>query len=352
LDTEIENAQGPNRRPEVGVLVMKGRYPTVRTVHQPILVENSLSCEGAKIVTNRDPRSEGARPVMKMHDEEVDVDVSLVRELVAEQFPEWGDLDLRQVPLTGTDNVIFRLGDDMGIRVPRIYWAVSQVDHELEWLDRFAPHLPVEVPIPLAKGEPGRGYPYSWLVYKWLDGEDLSHCHIEDPSRLASDAAEFVLALQQVDPTGAPRQYRVLSKEDDSARAAIRELDGVYDADLMTAIWDAALEAEPLSRQNVWAHNDLLPGNLLTQNGRLTGVIDWSLASAGDPARDGMLAWAFPPEARAVYRNALGFDDATWARARGWVVIQCAQYIPYYADTIPDAVEGAKQRLEAVLSGS
>jgi hypothetical protein len=45
-----------------------------------------------------------------------------------EQFPEWADGQLRRIPDSGTDNAIYRLGEDMGIRLPRIDWAEAQIE--------------------------------------------------------------------------------------------------------------------------------------------------------------------------------------------------------------------------------
>jgi aminoglycoside phosphotransferase (APT) family kinase protein len=102
----------------------------------------------------------------------------------------------------------------------------------------------------------------------------------------------------------------------------------------------------------VWVHGDFLAANIIMRGGDLAGVIDWSGAGIGDPACDAQLAWFFPAEERALFLDALGFDVATRARARGWVVRQTALFIPYYADTIPDAVATAKLRLHAVLDDS
>ena len=115
-------------------------------------------------------------------------------------------------------------------------------------------------------------------------------------------------------------------------------------------MWDAALAAHPWVGPPVWVHGDLLPGNVIAREGGLTGIIDWSAAGLGDPACDVMLAWSLPPEAHAAYRAALGVDEATWARARGWAVEQAVNFIPYYADTIPDGVAAARRRLDAVLA--
>ena len=295
-----------------------------------------------------------SRQRRKMHDDEVSVADSLVRGLIDTQFPQWSGLALRRIPSTGTDNLIYRLGDGMGVRLPRIHWAVSQVDKEWVWLRRLAHELPVSVPIPIAKGEPSLGYPYPWLVYPWIEGEDLQHASGVDLNGAARDIAAFVVALQRADlgdepPLGA--RAGTLALFDQEARWAIGRLGG-FDVDRVVSIWDAALRAEAWGKRPVWTHGDLLAANLIMRDGGLAGVIDWSGSGIGDPACDAQLAWFFPPEQRGVFLDALGFDAATRARARGWVVWQTAMFIPYYAETIPDAVATAKRRLQAVLDDS
>jgi aminoglycoside phosphotransferase (APT) family kinase protein len=106
----------------------------------------------------------------RMHAEEVHTDVALVRRLLAGQFPQWADLPLERVVSAGTDNALYRLGDDMVVRLPRIHWAVGGVAKDFRRLPAMAPLLPVAIPVPLAKGEPAEGYPWEWGVYPWLDG--------------------------------------------------------------------------------------------------------------------------------------------------------------------------------------
>jgi aminoglycoside phosphotransferase (APT) family kinase protein len=293
-----------------------------------------------------------AVPVTRLHADEVDVDEELVRDLLADQLPRWADLPLRRAASSGTDNAIFRLGDDLVVRLPRIDWAVPQIAKELRWLRRLAPHLPVAVPEPVAGGAPGRGYPHPWLVSRWLRGKDALAGSVVDWSRLAGEVAAFVVALQGV-ATGGPRAGRragPLAPNEDATRRAILQLRGELDLELALAVWEAAVAADPWGGPPVWVHGDLLPGNVIVRDGGLAGIIDWSAAGLGDPACDVMLAWSLPPEARAAYRAALAVDDATWARARGWAVEQAVTFIRYYAETIPDGVAAARHRLDAVLA--
>jgi len=140
----------------------------------------------------------------KMHVDEVDVDVALVGRLLAAQFPQWADLPIEPVHSAGTDNAIYRVGSDMAVRLPRIEGATGQVDKEHQWLPRLAPLLPLAIPVPLAKGTPGEGYPWHWSVYGWLAGENATIERIVDPGQAARDLAQFIAALQRIDPTGGP----------------------------------------------------------------------------------------------------------------------------------------------------
>ena len=291
---------------------------------------------------------------LPMHADEVEVDDDMVRSLLAAQCPAWAGRALSRVPDSGTDNAIYRLGDELGVRLPRIHWAVDQVEKEWRWLGRLAPYLPAPVPVPLLKGDPGHGYPYPWLVYPWVNGTSLDQGTVGSLDRIVLDVAAFVVALREAPVGDGPpprRRGGPMAPLDREVRWAVGKLDGLVDTGRALRVWEAALEAGPWTEAPVWVHGDLLPGNIVVRDGRLRGVIDWSGAGVGDPACDAMLGWSLPPVARGAYREAAGFDDATWARARGWVVEQTTLFIPYYASTLPDAVAQAKQRLHRAIEG-
>ncbi len=293
-----------------------------------------------------------------MHAEEVDTDASLVRRLLAAQFPQWAALPIERVESAGTDNAIYRLGAGMSVRLPRIAWATGQVAKERRWLPKLALGLPLAIPVPLATGSPAEGYPWHWAVYRWIDGENLLLDDIADPLETATTLAQFIKALQRIDTSGAPLAADLprlrgapLAPRDRSTRDAIAKLDGMYDIDAVTTAWEAARRVPEWNREPVWLHGDVLPGNLLFERGRLRAVIDFSGLGAGDPACDLMVAWAlFSGESRDAFRAAMGVDDATWARGRGHALFQAAQFIPYYLDTNPVGVERARHSLEAVLA--
>lgn len=295
----------------------------------------------------------------------VNIDADLARRLLATQFPEWAELPVSPVPLSGMDNATFRLGDELSVRLPRYPRWVGQVEREHEWLPQLAPHLPLPVSEPVAIGKPGEGYPFPWSVYRWLPGESATPEGLVDPTRTAVQLAEFIRALQGIDATGGPgpqwsNAFRgvPMGDERDSlatearVRPKIPALAGMIDTDAVTAVWEAALAAPAWDGPPVWVHGDLAVGNLLAIDGHLSAVIDFGTLAVGDPAVDLLPAWKLlPAKARATFREALGVDDATWARGRGWGVAASLPVPddPFYGDH-PDRITAALRHLEELTA--
>ena len=260
-----------------------------------------------------------------MHPVELDIDKALVTRLIAAQFPQWSDLPVVKVPSAGTDHAIYRLADDLVVRLPRIPGAADQVETEQRWLPHLAPHLPLQVPVPLGRGVPGQGFPMPWSVYAWLDGENAFDRPIIDLREAAIELGGFVAALRRIDATGGPQSFRggPVSTSGYDVRAPIRDLgaDGTIDAEAATAAWEQVLAIPQWAGTPRWLHGDLMPGNLLTRDGRLTGVIDFGVLGIGDPACDLIPAWyLFGGDTRELFRAAADVDDSTWARGRGWAL--------------------------------
>lgn len=288
-----------------------------------------------------------------MHADEFDIDQSLVRRLLAKQFPQWGDLRLVPIRSAGTDNALFRVGEDMVVRLPRIEAAVSGVEKEARWLPRLAPLLPVPIPIPVAVGVPAEGYPWTWGIYRWIEGENPTPGHIADVDTLTHELTDFIGALHDVDLRGGPpaRRGAPLEVQDDEARSALAQLNRSIDTDAANAAWDQALATPAWSAAPVWVHGDLLPGNLLVRGSHLSGVIDWAGLGIGDPACDLAAAWALlPRRARDNFRAGLGVDDATWARGRGWALSIGVIALSYYRNTNPSFAAVAHHLIREVLA--
>ncbi|MEE1739103.1 aminoglycoside phosphotransferase family protein [Streptomyces sp. BE147] len=279
-------------------------------------------------------------------------DVPLVRRLIAAQFPRWADLPVEPVDSHGTVNALFRLGADKVVRLPCAQGGAQDVATEYRWLPYLAPRLPFAVPAPLAKGEPGEGYPWPWSVCGWLDGENPGRDNPVDPDAFAADLAEFVGALRRTDPTDGPPAYRSepLASRDAATRDAIASLRGHLDTTATTDAWDDALRAPAPSGPPVWAHGDLQPGNVLVADGRLAAVIDFGCMGLADPAVDLIAAWyLLPAGAREEFRTALSADDATWARGRGWALSIALMELSYYRETNPFMATTARHVIGELL---
>jgi aminoglycoside phosphotransferase (APT) family kinase protein len=344
--------------------------------------------------------------MVRMHEDEASIDAALAARLVAEQFPDWAGLPITPVDSYGTDNAIYRLGDELAVRLPRIHWAVAPVQREFAWLPRIARALPAEVPVPVALGAPGDDFGWPWTVCRWLAGEHPSATGgMHDELMLARDLAGFVQAMRALDPAGAPATAwpRPLHEEDEFVRVRSGRLGGGrlggelgtggpvgsgaapdplgarghvdppshldppspldppshldppspldVGLDAVVRIWDAAMAAPRHQGARVWIHGDLTPSNLLLRDGRLTGVLDFGAMGLGDPASDLRVAWnLLSPEARSVFRAEVGADDATWARARGWALLQSLAQLSYFGDRNPPLTDSARRVISALVA--
>ena len=289
-----------------------------------------------------------------MHADEIHTDAALVRRLLAQQFPQWADLPITLVPSYGTDHDIHRLGAHLVVRLPRMGWASEQAAKEAEWLPRLAPHLPLRVPTPVAVGQPDDDYPFTWAVHEWLPGEEANGT-LQDLDRAAVDLAGFIRALRAVATTEAPpRQPGArggpLVERDADVRRAVHDLGDRIDGPAALRSWQLSLTAPVWDRAEVWVHGDLLPGNLLVVDGRLSAVIDHGGLGVGDPACDLQPAWnLFSGSSRRTFLTELQTDDATRLRGRDWALSQALIALPYYWLTNPGIVAQSLRALGLVL---
>ncbi|RKN06282.1 aminoglycoside phosphotransferase family protein [Streptomyces radicis] len=292
----------------------------------------------------------------KMHDDELDVDVPLVRRLLARQFPHWADLPLERVASTGTVNALFRLGPTMAVRLPLTPRFADDVARERRMLRLLTGRLPVPVPTVLGRGEPAGAYPLPWSVTDWLPGEPPREGRLADPEGLADQLAALVRAFRSLTLPDATPAYRggPLAVDDAAIRASLGRIDALglpVDTRAATEAWEASLAAPPPEGPPVWAHADLMPSNLLVAGGRLAAVLDVATAGLADPACDLVPAWnLLPPGARDRFRAAVGVDDATWLRGRGKALAMALPQLPYYHETNPGIAANARHVIAQVLA--
>ncbi|MGC4109946.1 MAG: aminoglycoside phosphotransferase family protein [Nocardioides sp.] len=289
-----------------------------------------------------------------MHDDELDVDEELVSRLLGTLSPAYAGLPLRRFDATGSTNALFRLGDELLVRVPRQPGGTATIEKEQRWLPMVAQHLPVAVPEVVAVGEPAFGYPERWSVVRYLTGErpDVPRPGEAPRHELASDLAGVVHALRGMpvppeavgDPDLEWYRGRALASMDEDLHRFLEECEELLgkdglDLDLegVRRVWAATLQLPRASSISAptWYHGDLNAENLLLREGRLVAVLDFGGLSLGDPTNDLAVAWQLlDPAARATFRSELGVDDETWQVARGWALVLALMGPGYYWHTM------------------
>ncbi len=295
-----------------------------------------------------------------LHENEIEVDEALVRSLLAAQCPQWAQLPLAPAG-EGTDNTMYRLGDDLLVRLPRTADKARAVRKEQEWLPRLAPLLTCAIPEPIHVGTPTNFFPLAWSIYRWIDGEVAGPDTVRDWPAFGSDLAAIVRELHGIDLMGATRTGELSWYRGGSLRAhdewttenfgICRTVVGAeLDIDALEQMWRAALTLPDSAKPHVWLHGDLKPTNLLAKEGKLHAVIDFGALSVGLPDAEHSTVWDLPAPARQVYWNTLDIDDHTWTRARAWAIAVGINGMSYYWNTYPAFVAECRARLEEILA--
>ena len=257
----------------------------------------------------------------------MNIDAILAKHLISKQFPQWKDLVVTPVAIGGWDNRTFHLGDHMVVRMPSVQQYAAKVAKEQYWLPKLASLLPLEIPTPIAMGQPDEHYPWDWSIYRWIQGDTVAAVPLADKNQLAIDLAAFIKALHAIDLSNGPiPEYGDFSYNggleayNDETRRAVLILAAKIDVKTALELWEHALTSQ-WRQDPVWVHGDLSTGNMLMKNGRLNAIIDFSGLSVGDPACDLVIAWKFfNHDTRKIFRQLLPLDEDTWARSRAWAL--------------------------------
>ncbi|AWB86484.1 aminoglycoside phosphotransferase family protein [Mycetocola zhujimingii] len=289
---------------------------------------------------------------MAMHPDEIPITARLVQQLLADQFPEVAHLPVREFRSTGTVNAVFRIGDGLLARLPRLTRWAADLDREARWLPSLASHVPLSIPVPVFLGKPTGHYRSIWAVYEWIDGSPYTDDAVDDEVAVARALADFLTHLHRIDIADAPGAgRRPLAELDAMTREALTAARDLIDAEKALAAWNKALTAPVWDGTPVWIHTDLLRPNLLVRGGRLAAVIDWGGTGVGDPAADVIAAWSvFGSPGRAAFLAALDVDEQTRDRALGYALHQAAMIIPYYRTSNPAFVSSAVRTVEQVIA--
>jgi aminoglycoside phosphotransferase (APT) family kinase protein len=263
------------------------------------------------------------------------LDEPLVRRLLEAQHPDLGSRELRLVA-NGWDNDLYRLGDDLVVRLPRRKVAVPLITSEQHWLPSIAARVSVAVPTPFRVGVASEDFPWPWTITPWFDGTIASQTAFDTHDRLALGLAQFVREMHTTAPADAPiNPFRGVPLEDREVAMRDRLASGLVPNPIeVEAAWRYALGARPWTFAPLWLHGDLHPANILTRNGELAAILDFGDLTSGDPASDLATAWlTFDVAGRANFRDALDYDEHTWRRASGWALALAGAFLANSADS-------------------
>lgn len=293
---------------------------------------------------------------------EFTIDEHLIRGLLSEQDPARSDLPLRKAA-EGWDCEVWRLGDDLAVRLPRRSLAAPLIEHEQRVLPLIAPGVEaagVRLPVPVVSGTAGAGFPWPWSIVPWVDGSS----GLSVPRALRTGWAPRLARALRALHVPAAQDYPVnpfrgvpLALRSPAVAARIADLRDTWgeseNLDAIESLWESGLDAAAWDHAPVWVHGDLHPGNLIAGNGELRAIIDFGDVTAGDPAYDLAVAWlAFDESGRR--RFIAGFGDihgpATWMRARAWAGAVALMLVAHSDDNPAYAALGADTLHELTTS--
>jgi aminoglycoside phosphotransferase (APT) family kinase protein len=296
-----------------------------------------------------------------MHDNEIAITEKDVRLLLQQQFPQFADLKLSYIKESGTENALYRLGDEYIVRLPRF---VSEIDAfeknertlEKEWkyLPYLAKYLSFSISRPLFNGKPTKDYPFSWTIAKWNEGQNPDFEKKGEYHEFAKDMAEFVNQLHAIPAEKGPHSRRgvMLINLDQETQDALSQLKEDIDVPEARLLWESLRDIPYWEKELVWIHGDLLPGNILINRNRLSAIIDFSDLGLGDPACDLIPAWClFNKTSRQIFKdNLLNVNENTWLRGKGWALSIALILLPYYKTRSPMMATLARQMLKNIFS--
>ena len=253
---------------------------------------------------------------------EIEIDIALVSDLL-KQHPDLMHLPLQLLD-SGWDNVMYRLGDYLSVRLPRRQAAAKLIEHEQIWLPQIADRLTISVPVPYRRGEPTANYPWRWSILPWLTGITADREPLD--INQANNFALFLRSLHLPAPCDAPSNLVrgvPLIQRANIIKQRIQRLE--KKTNLITKniqdIWHQALNT-PIEVETKWLHGDLHPGNILVENGVIVGIIDWGDITSGDIATDLASIWMLfkDRDARQQAIAQYSMSEKTLQRAKGWAI--------------------------------
>lgn len=162
-------------------------------------------------------------------------------------------------------------------------------------------HAELPVPMPYYFNQSDDLFSTSYIVIQFIEGQtlfkpaDLNGCILQMATNLAHI---HQLDSSRLEVSFLPHQREIVTEKLSKKPVSMdNSLDEGLIRDSLETLW-------PLPQQNhsVILHGDYWPGNILWNNGKLVGIIDWEDAALGDPLADIAnsrleILWAFGVDA-------------------------------------------------------
>jgi aminoglycoside phosphotransferase (APT) family kinase protein len=229
----------------------------------------------------------------------------LVARVLRDQFPEHAPHDVRYLN-AGWDHAVYQLNGELIVRMPLRAAVARHVLPERAVLALAREVLPFAVPVIELCGEPSAVYPYPFSGYRRLPGviaEDapLARWCTEDNAHALGRAlgALHRVALDRARATGlremsaAEHSCEDRARRVHAARGPLRALMGADRWSRCEPFLAADPRIAPRAGAQVLLHDDLHLEHVLLDDRmeRVTGIIDWTDASIGDPAAELVALW-------------------------------------------------------------
>jgi aminoglycoside phosphotransferase (APT) family kinase protein len=305
-------------------------------------------------VWSRSPHASG----MQLHPGQLTVSTEVVRQLVGVQFPQWRGLPVRPVASHGTVHAIFRVVAGLVARFPlqpaEVASTRRRIEAEMAAASQLIGRTRFRTPEPVAIGEPGAAYPLPWSVQTWLPGAVATEKDPSESIAFAHDLAEFVDGIRGIDTEGGrfdgTNRGGDLRSRDAWMEECFQGSEGLLDVVWLRKTWQT-FRSLPRTAPDAMTHGDLIPGNLLVADGRLTGVLDVGDMAPADPALDLVGAWhVLATGPRKAFRAVLRCDDLEWARGTAWAFEQALGAAWYYANTNPTMSDMGRRTLSRIAA--
>jgi aminoglycoside phosphotransferase (APT) family kinase protein len=292
-----------------------------------------------------------------MHDDQVNIDIDIARQMVHDQFPRYRHEDITPVGSSGTVNAIFRIGSNIAARFPLRAMnpaeCADMLRSEAAAMVEIGEHCLFATPQPIGLGKPGPRYPMPWALQTWIEGEVATPHGLSGSTIFALDLAHLVASLRQADTRG--RRFDGqgrgghLPDHDDWMAVCFENSRGLLDVARLRDLW-ARLRELPGAGPVVMSHKDLIPANLLVRGERLVGVLDGGSFGPADPSLDLVAAWhLLDRERRAAFRSGLQVEDLLWKRGAAWAFQQAMGLVWYYRRTNPAMSALGRSTLARIL---